>query len=277
MSSILRSFYALLAGSLLLGASVACAAENPASQASEQTPPASVQGTTPAKGPQKLFDKEKEGAKEEKAAKHEKKDEEKAAKEGKKDEEKKAEPEKKQEPKVTVCKKTDEEKADKHAQKEKKSKDKKAAEKGAAATPAPAAEPAPEAAKPKPAAAEEEEKVAVDENTLRSAIRRLGTSGWREAQVQLVQAGKAAVPYLLDAMGAPEGEAAPAAAYNLGGHTKADSGRASRQRTVAEVCSELLTDIVTNHSNYKGELPTLDQKAWRDWWAANGNSITFAK
>lgn len=114
---------------------------------------------------------------------------------------------------------------------------------------------------------------------MRSAIRKLSTSGWREAQVELVGAGKPAIPYLIDAMAPGEEEATgdKAAAYNVGGHTKADAGRSPRQRSVAEVASELLTDIVSNHSSYKGELPTVDQKAWQEWWIANGEGVTFGK
>jgi hypothetical protein len=114
---------------------------------------------------------------------------------------------------------------------------------------------------------------------MRSAIRKLSTSGWREAQVELVGAGKPAIPYLIDAMAPGEEEATgeKAPAYNVGGHTKADAGRSPRQRSVAEVASELLTDIVSNHSSYKGELPTVDQKAWQEWWIANGEGVTFGK
>jgi len=136
--------------------------------------------------------------------------------------------------------------------------------------------PAVEPATGKPAEEQGEAKPPVDEATIRFAIRRLSMSGWREGQAQLLEAGRAAVPFLIDAMGS-EGETAAPAAYNLGGHTKADTGRASRQRPLSEVCAEVLTDIIRTRSNYKGELPALDQKAWRDWWAANSAGITFAK
>ncbi len=114
------------------------------------------------------------------------------------------------------------------------------------------------------------------EARIRAAIRRLSTSGYREAQIELTETGRAAIPYLIDAMGGAEG-ASPAPAYNLGGHTKADAGRAPRQRSVAEVCAELLTDLVANHSNFKGEIPAPDQKAWQTWWVANGEGLTFGK
>lgn len=111
---------------------------------------------------------------------------------------------------------------------------------------------------------------------IRTAVRRLATPGWRDAHAELVGFGKMAVPYLIEAMGTDD-PSAPVAAYNLGGHTKSDTGRARRQRTVAEVCTETLTEIVQNHTNYKGEVPTVDQRAWQTWWAANAETVTFAK
>ena len=41
--------------------------------------------------------------------------------------------------------------------------------------------------------------------------------------------------------------------------------------------AEVLTELVKTHSNFKGEVPALDQKAWREWWAANSAGITFAR
>jgi hypothetical protein len=114
------------------------------------------------------------------------------------------------------------------------------------------------------------------ENRILGAIRRLGTAGYREAQIELLGYGKDAVPYLIEAMGNSdsEGNVAPNS-YQLGGHNKAVESRASRQRTRGEVCGELLTEMVQNHSNYKGELPTLNQEEWKAWWAANSDKITF--
>jgi hypothetical protein len=113
------------------------------------------------------------------------------------------------------------------------------------------------------------------EKRIRAAIRRLGTGSWREAQQEIIEGGRTSVPLLIDAMAGAEETAVPA--YNLGGHTKSDSGRATRNRTIAEVCSELLTRLVTQHSNYKGELPTLSQKEWQEWWLAHGDRVTFGK
>jgi len=238
----LRFTFALLAGCLFLAARGG-GAENPANQASEHVPPQSVQGTSADSGPMHLFDKkESSAAKESKVVK-------------KSDEDQNAKPEKK----------------DKKAH-EKKKEEREASKEEAAAAEKPAAEPAVE----RPAAAQEETKAPVDEAAIRFAIRRLGMSGWREAQAQLLEAGKAAVPFLMDAMG-DDGQTAPIAAYNLGGHIKADTGRATRQRPLSEICAEVLTDIITTRTNYRGELPALDQKGWRDWWAANSASITFAR
>lgn len=117
---------------------------------------------------------------------------------------------------------------------------------------------------------EKQKTSSVSDEDLAAAVGRLGSSGWRDAQVLLVSAGKAAMPFLIDGLNRSED------AYNLGGHTKADTGRAPRTRTIGEVCAELLTDIVANHSSFNGELPTLSQDAWRDWWTKNGASVTFA-
>ena len=103
-----------------------------------------------------------------------------------------------------------------------------------------------------------------------TAIQQLGTSSWSDAQVFLVSAGKAAIPGLIHALTDSD------PAFNLGGHTKADAGRIPRQRTIGEVCAELLNQIVSDHSNYKGDLPGLDPNAWREWWDKNAATVTFA-
>ena len=106
------------------------------------------------------------------------------------------------------------------------------------------------------------------------AIHRLTTSGWREAEADIVSMGKPAVPYLIDALAAPAEGSVPVA-FNLGSHTKADSSRGTHSRTLGEVCAEVLTEMVTNHSDFKGDIPYLDQKAWQDWWTANGSKVNF--
>ncbi len=105
---------------------------------------------------------------------------------------------------------------------------------------------------------------------LKTAISQLGTSSWQDAQTLLVESGKASIPFLIDALSSSD------AAYNLGGHTKSDAGRLPRQRTVGEVASELLTEIVMNHTSYKGELPGADQNAWRERWSKNAEGVKFA-
>ncbi len=116
------------------------------------------------------------------------------------------------------------------------------------------------------------------ENSIHSAIRRLGTVGWREARAELIAYGKDAIPFLIDAMTNVDEEGkALQANYQLAGHSKADTGRATRNRTRGEICSELLTEIITAHTSYKGDLPTLDQQEWQTWWVANGDKISFGK
>jgi len=105
---------------------------------------------------------------------------------------------------------------------------------------------------------------------LKLAIAQLGSSSWQDAQDKLIAAGKAAIPLLIENVSNSE------TAYNLGGHTKADAGRGPRQRTVGDVCSELLASIVLEHSNYSGEVPGFDKNAWIAWWDKNGGSLVFA-
>ena len=133
-------------------------------------------------------------------------------------------------------------------------------------------------AKEKAARANREAAQAVSEEDMKmhTAVKKLAGPGWRDAQVELIHSGKTAVPYLIEAMGDGSAASIPAA-YNLGGHTKSDSGRATRQRTVQEVATEVLTEMVTNHSNFKGELPTVDQRAWQTWWTLNSGTVTFGK
>jgi hypothetical protein len=145
---------------------------------------------------------------------------------------------------------------------------------GSAAAAAPAADPKADARRKE--IEEAAAKIELD-NNIHAAIRRLGTAGFREAKTQLIGYGKVAIPYLIDAMTNTEADGSPAPNhYQLNGHIKADTGHATNNRTRAEVCSELLTEIITNHTNYKGDLPTLDQQEWQTWWVANGDKITFA-
>ena len=114
------------------------------------------------------------------------------------------------------------------------------------------------------------------ENNIRGAIRRLGMSGWREAANELISYGKPAIPFLIEAMSnVDDQDNALPSAYQSGGHVKADTGRATRQRTMGDVCSELLTEMIKTHSTYTGELPTTSQEEWQAWWAANGETLSI--
>lgn len=128
-----------------------------------------------------------------------------------------------------------------------------------AGTAAPA--PAPHGAPPPVSSADLNER-------LKTAISQLGTSSWQDARTLLVESGKASIPFLIDALSSSD------AAFNLGGHTKSDAGRMPRQRTIGEVAAELLTEIVTYHTSYKGEVPAADQAAWREWWSKNAEGVT---
>jgi hypothetical protein len=221
--------------------------KNPADSASERVPDATVQGNTSDKGPQKYGEKSETSEKSE--SKAESVGEEKP-KHKEKHKEEKEEAKESSESKIPEPKNS------------------------AAANPEVVVVTADDLRKEREAA---RKRLETEEN-IRAAIRRLCTSGWREAQLQLIDAGKTAMPFLIDALGNTEEDGSPApAAYQLGGHTKADLGRAPRQRTRAEVCTELLTEIVSHHSNFKGECPTNDQKAWQEWWIANGDKVSFAK
>ncbi|MFH0938017.1 MAG: hypothetical protein V1899_01850 [Planctomycetota bacterium] len=115
------------------------------------------------------------------------------------------------------------------------------------------------------------------EARLRIDIRHLSGAGWREAQAELINAGKAAIPILIESMTEPEEGQPSLSAYSVGGHIKADASRAPRQRHLAEVCAEMLTTIVNAHSNYQGEVPVADQKAWQEWWTINAERVMFAR
>jgi len=224
-----------------VGAATNAEEKNPADQASERVPDESVRGTTSDKGPQKYGEKSEKGEKAESVG---------------------------EKPKATET-----------APKES-SESKIPEPKGSAAPAAPAGEPGVVTVTVDDLRKEREasRKRLETEANIRASIRRLCTSGWREAQLQLIDSGKTAMPFLIEALGNTEedGTASPAA-YQLGGHLKADLGRAPRQRTRAEVCTELLCEIVSHHSNFKGECPTNDQKAWQEWWIANGDKVSFAK
>ncbi len=127
--------------------------------------------------------------------------------------------------------------------------------------------PAPVAAKIEPA----KEPRVCTESEIKTWIAMQGTAGWRDAQARIIEAGKCSIPVLIEALGQTN-----AVAYNLVGHTKADLGRAPRQLTIAQVCAELLAEIVGNHSTYKEELPGSTQREWQDWWDKNAASVTFA-
>jgi hypothetical protein len=118
------------------------------------------------------------------------------------------------------------------------------------------------------AAAEARAKVDLDRN-LRDLVRRLSTPGWRNAQGELMTQGAAAVPYLIEALGAPQ---CPASCYALQA-----PGRALRTRTAAEMAYGTLDSLFRNHSSYQGALPVCDQKAWQEFWTTNAGSIEFGK
>ncbi|HEY3324416.1 MAG TPA: hypothetical protein VGP72_28450 [Planctomycetota bacterium] len=120
-------------------------------------------------------------------------------------------------------------------------------------------------------------KLLAKEDALRAAVRKLSTPGWLDARAMLVEGGKASVPYLIDAMNPDSEEYRAISAFNLGGHVKADSGRTPRQRPLSEVCAEILTDMVSHHSSYKGDLPTYNAKEWQTWWTANAGAVTFGQ
>ncbi|HYG76131.1 MAG TPA: hypothetical protein VEK08_14085 [Planctomycetota bacterium] len=230
----------------------------------------------------------KEQEKKDKEAAEKKKAEEKAIAEKAKADEKAAAQKKKDEEKAAADKKKADEKASKELGKKEEPKPKaeaapaKEEPKAAAAAPAaPVTEDPAAAAKAREDALKAERELAREmtqkDAKLRAAVRKLATPGWREAQVVLMDAGKDAVPYLIEAMAEGDDVNKPLPAYNQGGHSKSDSGRASRQRTLAEVASEVLTTLVKTRSDYKGEVPTVDQRAWQTWWTANSATVNFGK
>jgi hypothetical protein len=111
------------------------------------------------------------------------------------------------------------------------------------------------------------------EERVRAQILRLATAGWEDARAKLLAEGKAAVPVLIAVMNDPQ--TAQVSAFNLGGHTQAETIRAARTRPLTDACVEVLTELIRNRSTYAGDLPGYDPKAWQTWWEANGASVTF--
>jgi len=243
----LRGVSALFAVAMLVSSAHA------ASDASDQVPPANVRGETYDSGPTNVFAKKTENSGDAKKVDEAKKDEHKHDKNHKHDD-KDHKHEKKEDKKASVDSKST------------------PAEAGKPASSSPWGESAlsllnfPE---DKVAAAPALSQYETD-NKYRGAVARLCTSGWREAQDELVRGSKTSVPYLLEAMSKNEN------AYANGGHTKADASRALRQRPLNEVCCEILRTIVMTRSNYKGELPGSDAQAWQTWFSTQGSGITFA-
>jgi hypothetical protein len=117
-------------------------------------------------------------------------------------------------------------------------------------------------------AAEARLRLETDRN-LRELVRRLGTPGWRSAQAELMKQGRAAVPYLIEAVGAPEKISA--------GYPLPAPGRAARTSPLSDVAYQALADLFQNHSTFQGTLPGRDQKAWQEFWTAYCASVEFGK
>lgn len=100
---------------------------------------------------------------------------------------------------------------------------------------------------------------------IRLLVARLGGPSNKEAQEQLRGFGKAAVPFLIEALSASED------GYAL--HAPSDF---PRQRPLNEPVFAALNNLVRNHSDFKGVVPAMDQDGWRKWWEENKASIQFA-
>ena len=118
------------------------------------------------------------------------------------------------------------------------------------------------------------ERLALEEK-IRKNVRRLTTAGWKDAQKELVEDGREAVPFLIEALGVSDepkdGE------YPLDTYTLTSAGRPTYTRPLKDVAFEVLDNMVRNHSNWKGAVPARDQQAWQEFWAAGGAAIAFGK
>ncbi|MBI3831799.1 MAG: hypothetical protein HY291_19920 [Planctomycetes bacterium] len=111
------------------------------------------------------------------------------------------------------------------------------------------------------------------EDRAHKLIRRLTTENWKEAQAELFSIGKDAVPFLIDAM-------APAEQPQLGEppletYAAGQPSRPSRTRPLGDVAFECLDTLIRSHSDWKGSVPAREQKAWQDFWSANGSAIAL--
>ncbi|MCW8129530.1 MAG: hypothetical protein KIS92_04020 [Planctomycetota bacterium] len=163
------------------------------------------------------------------------------------------------------------EKAEKEARKKAEKAEKEAKKKAAKGEPA-----APALVEPDPAYAQKmalvQARARVElEDRIQKHIRHLGGEHWKEARAELIAIGKDAVPYLIDAMAPADQPVAgepPLAAYAAG-----QPARPTRTRPLSDIAFECLDAIIRSHSDWKGAVPGLDQKAWQSFWADNGAGI----
>lgn len=113
------------------------------------------------------------------------------------------------------------------------------------------------------------------EEKLHKNIWLLTTPGWKDAQKELVAAGRNALPLLVAALCVQDepqdGE------YPLETYTLTSAGRPTYSRPLKDVVFEVLDNMVRNHSDWKGAVPGRDQKAWQEFWSANSGSIAFGR
>ncbi|MCX7805996.1 MAG: hypothetical protein N3A38_12510 [Planctomycetota bacterium] len=99
---------------------------------------------------------------------------------------------------------------------------------------------------------------------IRRLIYRLTTPGWKSAWGELISLGHLAVPHLINALDRTED------AYCT---FQPDSPL--RVRPLRDVCAGILEELVTYHSDYRGELPKPTKEDWAIWWAENGERVAF--
>lgn len=104
---------------------------------------------------------------------------------------------------------------------------------------------------------------------LQVELDRLSTAGWEDAERALIRYGKDAI---LPLIGLLDSTAESQAALKpLGREVRTQS----LSYTVGQVAYHVLTDIFVHRTNYKGDLPPLDRKAWENWWRGNEQQIVF--
>jgi len=100
---------------------------------------------------------------------------------------------------------------------------------------------------------------------INAEISRLTEEDWKRAKKRLIKIGKDAIPTLIPLVESPARTMArlPRSGGN-GSYTK------------GEIVHDVLTEMITDFSNYSGRLPDRSVPAWQQWWLAHKKTLRIA-